>query len=102
MGTPLTVDRCAEMRAEMEAGWLRDEVLARAGLTVDEWTEAQRAWLEKMGAEIDRGRFELTTRYSQAFLDRQRAIAASTPAIAAPAPAEAVPAPAFAAPAPAA
>jgi hypothetical protein len=78
MGTSLTVERYAEMRAEMEAGRLRDEVLARAGVGSEEWIEAQRDWLQKMGSEIEVGRFELSSRYSRAFLERQQAIAAAS------------------------
>jgi len=70
----LTIERYAEMRAEMDAGKLRDEVLAISGLSVDAWTVQQSAWLEKMGAELEGGRFELTNRYSRAFLDRQTEI----------------------------
>lgn len=77
MATPVTLEGCAELRAEMEAGRLRDEVLMRVGLGVEEWTAAQTEWLAKMGAEIERGRFELTNRYSQAFLERQRALGAT-------------------------
>jgi len=74
--TEITLERCAELRAEMDAGRLRDEVLGRAGVTGEAWTAAQRGWLEKMGAELELGRFELTNRYTHAFLDRQRALAA--------------------------
>lgn len=82
MGTPLTLERCAEMRAEMEAGRLREEVLTQAGITSEDWTDSQRGWLEKMGAELERSRFELTNRYSQAYLERQRALTAvATPAV---------------------
>lgn len=77
VATQVTIDRYAEIRAEMESGVLRDEALSRAGISIDEWTAAQRAWLESMGAEIERGRFELTHRYAQAFIERQRAL--STP-----------------------
>ncbi|WP_437708772.1 hypothetical protein WMF45_31470 [Sorangium sp. So ce448] len=106
MGTALTVERYAEMRAQMEAGRLRDEVLARAGLTADEWTAAQREWLERMGAELERGCFELTNRYTQAFLDHLRVFVAASPPVSAPsgrapaAPLPAAPAPRPAAPAP--
>jgi hypothetical protein len=75
----LPLERCAEMRAEMDAGRLRDEVLARAGVAAEAWTVAQRAWLDKMGAELELGRYELTNRYTRAFLDRQRALAAPPP-----------------------
>jgi hypothetical protein len=78
MSTPMTLERYAEIRAEMEAGRLRDEVLARTGITVDEWSDAQRTWLVRMGMELERGRFELTNRYTQAFLERQRALQATT------------------------
>ena len=81
MGTPLTLERCAEMRAEMEAGGLREEVLTQAGITSEDWTDAQRGWLDKMGAELQRSRFELTNRYSQAYLERQRALTAATAAV---------------------
>lgn len=103
--TALTVERYAEMRAQMEAGRLRDEVLARAGLTADEWTAAQREWLERMGAELERGCFELTNRYTQAFLEHLRAFVAASPPVRAPsgrapsAPRLAAPAPRLAAPA---
>ena len=74
MNTAVTLDRYAEIRAEMEAGAQRDEALARAGLSTEDWTTAQRAWLERMSAEIKCGRFELNGRYAQAFLERQRAL----------------------------
>jgi len=77
MGTAVTLERYAEICAEMERGALRDQVLARAAITPDEWTVAQREWLARMGAEIERSRFELTNRYTQAFLDRPRAHAAA-------------------------
>ncbi|KYF97732.1 hypothetical protein BE20_37595, partial [Sorangium cellulosum] len=103
MGTALSLERYAEMRAQMEAGTLRDEVLARAGLTVDEWTAAQRDWLERMGAELEHGSFELTNRYTRAFLEHQRAILAASPPASAPPvspPPGPAPAPPKAAPAP--
>jgi hypothetical protein len=43
---PLSIERYARMRAEMETGRLRDDVLAVAGITADEWMVAQRQWLE--------------------------------------------------------
>ncbi|WP_437972193.1 hypothetical protein WMF04_24135 [Sorangium sp. So ce260] len=87
MGTVVTIERYAEMRAEMDTGMLRDEVLARTGLTIDDWVDTQQTWLERMGTELERGRFELTNRYTQAFLERQRALQAA--AVPAPAPATA-------------
>jgi hypothetical protein len=88
MSTPVTLERYAEIRAEMDAGTLRDEVLARTGITIDEWSDTQDAWLEKMGTDLERGRFELTNRYTQAFLERQRALRVTAspdaPAVSAP------------------
>lgn len=74
MSTVVTLDRYAGMRAEMDAGMLRDDVLARAGITTDDWTAAQHEWLDKMGKELERDRFELTNRYTQAFMERLRAL----------------------------
>ncbi len=71
----MEIERYAELRAEMDTGALRDDVLARAGLSVDEWVGVQRDWLEKMGDELSRGRRELTNQYTKAFLERQRALA---------------------------
>jgi hypothetical protein len=69
MGAPaVTIERFAALRAEMEAGALRDEVLRREGLEPEVWIDAQRTWLAKMGDELDRGRFELTNRYGAAFM----------------------------------
>lgn len=85
MATPsIGLEGYARIRAEMDAGTLRDEALARAGLSIDEWTSVQRDWLEKMGADLERGRFELTNRYTQAFLDRQRELVAPSRPAAAP------------------
>ncbi len=87
----VTIERYAEIRAELEAGRLRDDVLARAGLTVDEWIAVQRGWLEQLSRELKRDRFELTNRYSRVFLDHQRAL--TTAATRLPTPAAAVPHP---------
>lgn len=87
--TSLTIERYAEIRAEMEVGRPRDEVLARAGLGVDAWTTEQRSWLQKMSAELERGRFELTNRYTKAFLERQSAFQAKSPSLAEAQPAKA-------------
>jgi hypothetical protein len=74
MGSEIALDRYAQIRAEMEAGVRRDDVLARAGLSDEEWAAAQRTWLEEMGRELSLGRFDLTNRYTQAFVERQRAL----------------------------
>jgi hypothetical protein len=76
MGSEFTLERCAELQAEIDAGRRRDEVLAQAGMSPEEWTEAQTAWLDKMSSELTVGRFELTRRYTRAFTEHQRALTA--------------------------
>jgi hypothetical protein len=73
----IPVESYARLRAEMDAGLLRDEVLARAHLGAAEWTKIQKEWLERMGAELELGRFELSNRYNRAFLERQQELAAA-------------------------
>ncbi len=90
---PVLLEGYAHLRAEMEGGRPRDEVLARAGVTVDDWMATQRTWLESMGAELDRGRFELTNRYTKAFLERQRELQALVREKAAPIVVEPAPVP---------
>ena len=77
--SPMPIEKYARLRAEMEAGHLRDSVLAGAGLGVDEWTRTQSEWLERMGADLERGRFELSNRYTEAFVERQRELTAAAP-----------------------
>lgn len=107
METSVSLERYAAIRAELEAGRLRDDVLTRSGLSADDWTAAQEAWLDRMGDELSLGRFELANRYARAFVDAQHALekakaiapppAVEPPALApaviapAPAPVEAVP-----------
>lgn len=81
MGNPIvTLERFAAMRAEMEAGALRDDVLRRDDLDPDAWIEAQKGWLARMGEELGRGRFELTNRYGAAFMGHLRTIVVEPPA----------------------
>ncbi|MFO0758002.1 MAG: hypothetical protein U0359_16010 [Byssovorax sp.] len=101
----VSLEGYAEIRAEMEALRSRDDVLARAGLSAEQWAGIQRAWLDRMGDELSLGRFELANRYTRAFVDKQEAIARAgapaTPATPAPAPPEApAPLPAIATPEP--
>ncbi|MEZ4302829.1 MAG: hypothetical protein R3B70_48345, partial [Polyangiaceae bacterium] len=77
-GAAITIERFAEMRAEMEAGKLRDDVLARHDVGADAWTAAQRSFLSEMKEELTRGRFELSNRYTSAFLSRQEVLAAES------------------------
>lgn len=75
METTLSLERYAELRAEMDSARLRDEVLIQAGLTTEEWISIQREWLERMSKELVQNRFELTNRYTQAFMARRKLIA---------------------------
>lgn len=88
----LTLERFAELRAEMDTGELRDDVLRRERLSPEAWVAAQKTWLEKMGGEIERGRFELTNRYSAAFVARQGSLSRAKPEPTAAVPSAALPA----------
>lgn len=72
----ITLERYAELSAELDAGEPRDEMLARAGLSVDEWLAAQHHWLGSISAEATRNRYELAHRYSKLFIaSRKMAVA---------------------------
>lgn len=73
---PLTLERYAEISAELDAGDLRDEVLARAGISVPEWLNAQQYWLGSISAEASQLRYELFHRYSKLFLEARKAAVA--------------------------
>ncbi len=74
MGTSITIERFAEIRAEMETGKLREEALLHHHVGVEEWTAASREFLMAMKDELSAGRFELSNRYSTAFLTKQKAL----------------------------
>jgi hypothetical protein len=93
MATALSLDRYAEVQSELDVGRLRDEVLACAGLSVEEWAAAQREWLDEMARELTLGGFELTNRYTRVFLDRQRSLTAPVSAMPVEAPSAADPTP---------
>jgi hypothetical protein len=91
MPTPeLTLERFAELSAELDAGAPRDEVLEAASLSGDEWSAAQEHWLAKMASEAARKRFELTNRYTKAFKARRETLAAPRAVVAPIAPSAAV------------
>ncbi len=68
----LGLERFAALSADIESGAARDEVIAREGLSVEEWTRTQESWLGKMAEEASRKRFELTNRYNSAFVAQRR------------------------------
>jgi hypothetical protein len=68
----LGLERFAALSADIESGAPRDEVIAREGLSIEEWTRAQESWLGKMADEASRKRFELTNRYNSAFVAQRR------------------------------
>lgn len=63
------------MRAEIDAGMARDEVLSRHGQSVEDWLAVQTQFLQAMGAELEAGRMELTNRYTQRFVAHQSSLA---------------------------
>lgn len=68
----LTLERYAELSAELDAGEPRDELLARENLTEANWLNAQQYWLSSMSAEATRARYELAQRYSKLFLTARK------------------------------
>ncbi|MEM6788181.1 MAG: hypothetical protein AAF715_11750 [Myxococcota bacterium] len=65
MSTRSTIEDYADLRAELDAGRDRDEVLRRAKLTVPQWVALQRRWLRTLALEADRGDATLAQRYAR-------------------------------------
>lgn len=84
----LSLERFAEVRAEIERTGDRDAALAAAGLDAREWIRVQRHWLRELAGEITGGGTELAARYCRAFTGTSGASPAAEPAAPeAPAPA---------------
>ncbi len=66
---PLSLERYAALSALIDTFGGRDEVLARAGMVCEEWTEQQQAWLHRMAKEARHMRFDLQDRYNALFLE---------------------------------
>ena len=64
----LTLEKFAQLRAEMEAGAERDALLRRESLTTAQWLAAQRQWLGAMAQEISRGERALAEQYLAAYV----------------------------------
>ena len=69
---PLDLERFAQLSAEIDVGNLRDQVLSEGGVSLETWSQAQQWWLSRMAAEATRKRFDLTNRYTAAFLAYRR------------------------------
>jgi hypothetical protein len=65
-----SIEEFARLRADIEAGASRDEVLARAGLTTPQWIAVQRQWLRAIAREAMRGERRLADRYRHAFMEQ--------------------------------
>jgi hypothetical protein len=63
----ITIERYAELRAEIDAGEHQDVVLRRADLADEIFAQAQREWLQVMGEEAARGRLKLSRHYQGAY-----------------------------------
>ena len=61
---PLTLERFAALQAEIDAGGVRDALLAREKLSLDTWLAAQRGWFALMAAELKKNRFDIAQRYA--------------------------------------
>lgn len=73
MTPKITLERYAELSAELDTGELRDELLARENIAEADWLNAQQYWLQSMGLEATRNRYELAHRYSSLFLKARKA-----------------------------
>lgn len=67
----LTLERYAELRAELLAGAPPEELLRREGVAPAVWDATQAAWLGQLAAEAERGRSELAGRYHAAVRARR-------------------------------
>lgn len=69
----LSLERYAEVAAELDVGAPRDRVLAEANVSLQNWLSTQQYWLQRIGAEALRGRQELLSRYNERFGAARRA-----------------------------
>ena len=74
MEPAIDIERFAALSAELDAGAQRDELCAREGISTDDWTQVQEAWLSKLADDTARKRYVLTNRYNAAFVERRRAL----------------------------
>jgi hypothetical protein len=72
----ITLERYAELSAELDTGEPRDELLARENIAEPDWLNAQQYWLSSIAAEATRNRYELAHRYSKLFLDARKSAVA--------------------------
>lgn len=75
MDPPLALERYAELSAEIDAGTPRDQVLAKAGITLDSWLLVQQAWLGRFGAEAVQRKFETSRRFQALYCEHRRNLA---------------------------
>jgi hypothetical protein len=61
----------AHLSAALNAGSPRDELLAREGLSDEDWTRAQTLWLGKMAADATHFRFDTATRFNALVVGRR-------------------------------
>ncbi len=96
----LSIERVAQLQAEMDAGASVDEVLVRAGVAREGYYLAKEAHLRAIADELRGGRRVLSSRYQRAFVEHRSVLASPGPMLApaalAPAPAPAALAPAIA------
>ena len=67
----------ARIRAAIEQGGDRGQVLREAGLAPADWIQLQRRWLDALAAEIANGSDTLATRYCEAFESAQSPVVAA-------------------------
>lgn len=74
MDSPLALEKMAALAAEIESGVSEGDVLAREGMSMEQWTALQDEWRTRIADGLAQGNFELTNRYNAAFLARRAAL----------------------------
>jgi hypothetical protein len=75
----LPLERFAALSAEIETGVPPDAILAREGLSPEQWAAFEAMWRARIEEDIAQGSFELTNRYNAAFVARRAALRYETP-----------------------
>ena len=73
---PLPLERYAEISAAIDAGVPRDQAVAQAQLSVDQWLLVQQYWLARFGAEANVRNFESSKIFQRIYLAQRASLAA--------------------------
>ncbi len=74
MDSPLGLEKMAALAAEIESGVSEGDVLAREGISKEQWASLQDEWRTRIAEGLAQGNFDLTNRYNAAFLARRASL----------------------------